>query len=841
MEDRSMDKHTSYRGSSSPHQKAVLPPYIPMVGEITVEEHSSMDRLVTKPRSNNNVIDIQEGIWFSFGKNKLDNFPQKINLSSWAEFIQFIDDRRAPAKGLHYITSPMGADGRRCKANALDRNILPMDNDGNCSDVEFKRFLNYFKHLGRCVVYETSSSKPDARRFRVFVHLNRYVKVSELKRIARFVEEGIADTTKLEDGGWDQGVYNASQPLYLPLNESELHCFEGNPLDVDYILNLIPPEPEKVYSDWIYTNQSDALGWFLENDLVINYPDASKVRVICPWFDEHTGHDKTGTVLFRPSGENRMAGGFKCHHSHCKDKEIKHVFELINRGRGPVGEVILRQEAFEEIAKQAVVASTQVVQFNETPLLNQMQSIIPTDRFPHTVPGKSILKIKDTIQNMQYLLSQIGLIVARCQIRKTNIFYLNGNELIGEDTFEETMAINLGSFMRLNGMDSKNARDYINAIGNNNPINPVVDYLSALPYDDTQDWIKKLVSTLAVEDQEITYKMFKVWFIQACAAADNGKLGIDARKRLKRFALPKFSYVLLAVGAQGTNKTSGLESMLPAALRKFFGGGMILDLKNKDSLVKALSYWVGELGELDATFSKSDIASLKAFLSGDTDDIRLPYKASATKMRRRTAFVASVNDDMVLKDPTGNRRYLPFRTSDLMHKLTDEELERVWGQAWYLYTSGEAWWPEGQALTEFKESAEKVTEKNAYYETLSTAFNWNFDLKGDDVVEVYEGRFTASEIATYLDLHKGYKLLKTFSDPNGEKWSIEEAKKLNLLIGTPPSNARHYGVALKQLWAHSGGKETNGVLKVKTKEFGEIKVNSESGKNLGWKLPRGES
>ena len=833
-----MDKHTSLLGRLAPNHKAVSPPYIPTLGELTEEEHSSIGHLANK--SHNNVIDVQVGIGLSFGKNKFDNHPQQINLANWAEFVQFIDEHRAPAKGLNYVTSPMGQDGRRCKANALDRNILPMDNDGNCSDAEFEEFLNYFKHLGQCAVYETASSQTNARRFRVFVQLNRYVNTAELKRIARYVEEGIAGTTRLEDGGWDQGVYNASQPLYLPLNGSELYRFDGKPLDVEHILNVIPEVPEKVYPDWVYTNQSDALGWFVENDLVINYPDASKVRVICPWVDGHTGHDKTGTVLFRPSDENRMAGGFKCHHSHCKDKEIKHVFELINRERGPIGEVFLREEAFKEMSQHPLVASTQVVEFKDTLLLNQMQTIIPTERFPHTVTGKSTLKIKDTIQNMQYLLSQIGLTVARCQIRKTNIFYLNGNELIGEDTFEETMAINLGSFMRLNGMDSKNARDYINAIGNNNPINPVVDYLASLQLDDSQDWIKKLVGTLDVEDQEVTYKMFKVWFIQACAAADNGRLGIDVRKRLKKFALPKFSYVLLAVGAQGANKTSGLESMLPAVLRKFFGGGLILDLKNKDSLVKALSYWVGELGELDATFSKSDIASLKAFLSGDTDDIRLPYKASATKMRRRTAFVASVNDDMVLKDPTGNRRYLPFRTSDLMHTFTAEELDKVWGQAWHLYTTGNAWWPEGQALVEFKASAEKVTEKNAYYEVLSSAFNWKFDAKAGDVIEVYEGRFSASEIAIYLDLHKGYKLLKTFSDPNGEKWNIEEAKKRGLLIGMPPSNARHYGVAIKQLWGHSGAKEVNGVLKLHAKDAGEVKANAEGGKNIGWKLPKGK-
>ncbi|MDH6299421.1 VapE domain-containing protein [Polynucleobacter sphagniphilus] len=809
-----------------------ISPHIPTLAEQTVKSLN---------QDKKNVVDIQLGIGFSFGKNKWDNQPKNLTVASWNEFIQFVDDHRAPQKGLNYITSAMGGDGRRCKVNALARNFLPMDNDGNCSEQEFVQFLDYFSQLARCVVYETASSKKHARRFRVLIALDQYVEEDQLKRIAMHVQNSTKGIAKLEDGGWDASVYNVSQPLYLPPTDAVLHRFEGKPFSVDDALAAVPPEPNKEYPAWVYTNQTDALAWFIENDLVLGRIDSSKVRVICPWVEDHTGHDTTGTVLFRPSMENRMAGGFKCHHSHCNKKEIKHVYEYINRERGAVGEVIVREDAFGEMANLVALPSAQMVEFKSTSLLDQMQTIIPTERFPHTIAGKSVLKIKDTLQNMQYLLSQIGLTVARCQIRKTNIFYFNGSELVGEDTFEETMAINLGSFMRLNGMESKNARDYINAIGNNNPINPVVDYLSALGYDDSQDWIRKLVNTLDVEDPDVTYKMFKVWFTQACAAADNGRLGIEARKRLKKFALPKFSYVLLAVGTQGTNKTSGLESLLPAPLRKFFGGGMILDLKNKDSLVKALSYWVGELGELDATFSKSDIASLKAFLSGDTDDIRLPYKASATKMRRRTAFVASVNDDMVLKDPTGNRRYLPFRTSDLMHKLTDRELDMVWGQAWHLYVSGEAWWPEGRALAEFKESAEKVTEKSAHYEILSGAFNWNFDAKAGDVIEVYEARFTASEIAIFLDLHKGYKLAKSFSDPSGEKYNIEEAKKKDLLIGTPPSNARHYGTALKQLWSHSGATEVNGVIKLNSKDAGEVKANAEGGKNLGWKLPKGRN
>lgn len=50
-----------------------------------------------------------------------------------------------------------------------------------------------------------------------------------------------------------------------------------------------------------------------------------KHRITCPWADEHTGGDTSGTVYFEPSRDYPM-GGFKCHHSHGEDLHVGDLY-----------------------------------------------------------------------------------------------------------------------------------------------------------------------------------------------------------------------------------------------------------------------------------------------------------------------------------------------------------------------------------------------------------------------------------------------------------------------------------------------------------------------------------
>lgn len=45
-------------------------------------------------------------------------------------------------------------------------------------------------------------------------------------------------------------------------------------------------------------------------------------QIICPWWEQHTDKDQSGTIYFEPHEQNGGRGGFKCQHGHCAHRSI---------------------------------------------------------------------------------------------------------------------------------------------------------------------------------------------------------------------------------------------------------------------------------------------------------------------------------------------------------------------------------------------------------------------------------------------------------------------------------------------------------------------------------------
>jgi putative DNA primase/helicase len=116
-----------------------------------------------------------------------------------------------------------------------------------------------------------------------------------------------------------------------------------------------------------------------------------------------------------------------------------------------------------------------------------------------------------------------------------------------------------------------------------------------------------------------------------------------------------------------------------------------LDPAEKDAIRKATSTFIVELGELDSTTRKADVALLKAFLTESKDIYRTPYGRGHETFVRRTIYGASVNPDDFLKDPTGNRRFWPMPVT-VTHPITDIDTQQVWAEAMHYAGKGEQWW-----------------------------------------------------------------------------------------------------------------------------------------------------
>lgn len=305
--------------------------------------------------------------------------------------------------------------------------------------------------------------------------------------------------------------------------------------------------------------------------------------------------------------------------------------------------------------------------------------------FPHRDDSSRKIRLLDTMENLEYLLKEYGVIVKWDQIRKRIIIEFPGEYRLSQaDAIEKVI-----SLVRLNDLPQINTMNRIAFIAHDNPFNWIVKYLRSLD-DNGSGYIQQLAEHITVENgtEPVRNKIVRMWMIMACAAADY------AESTPNKEAVEKFDSIMIFVGRQGIGKTRFFKTMLPKLLRSCFNDGMTIDPTDKDSVSECTQWWIVEVGEIDGLFKKVDISRFKHFLSRSIDVFRKPYERSTREFQRRTVFVGSANEQEFLKDYTGNRRYWPLLVKKLVTPTNDDLIDNAWAEAWSAYANGEIWWPQ---------------------------------------------------------------------------------------------------------------------------------------------------
>lgn len=315
-------------------------------------------------------------------------------------------------------------------------------------------------------------------------------------------------------------------------------------------------------------------------------------------------------------------------------------------------------------------------------------SIGISHKFPHTNTRGDNTYNLDTFENFEFMCKVYQLKFSYdVMLKSPDISFPNGEVCSGDNQANAGMS-RIKSLCVLNGL-GKDSVSYLIELINSNQLNPVLDWVKRAKWDGRSRLQlitdKMVVDSYGESDEEgdehahddgeslITgniefstkYKEMAVrmWMIQCIAALDGGESSPLSAKN--GIAVPKYEHILVFVGGQGVQKTKFIKSLLPNELNKYILTGHELDVKDKDNIKIAISHWITELGELDSTFRKSDISSLKAFMSKENDQMRMPYAHTDSKFKRRTSFCGTVNDVGFLVDETGNRRYLPLEVQAL--------------------------------------------------------------------------------------------------------------------------------------------------------------------------------
>jgi putative DNA primase/helicase len=323
--------------------------------------------------------------------------------------------------------------------------------------------------------------------------------------------------------------------------------------------------------------------------------------------------------------------------------------------------------------------------------------------FPHEDAKGSRLA---TIENLKELLRRLRIVVRYNGISKQREILVPDLVCTVDNRAVATRAY-ITSWCRRVGMPISDVGEYLEFLGDENLYNPVATYIESDKWDG-KSRIGELVDTLHPKNKPLAQVLLRRWLISAVAAAYQ-PAGVQAHG------------VLVLRGAQYIGKTQWFRKLCAAELR---ADGILLRPDDKDSVLQVISRWLVELGELDATFRKSDIAQLKAFITKDQDIVRRPYAREESHYARRTVFLASVNEEQFLNDPTGNRRFWTIETEkiDYDHQVN---MQQLWAEALELYRAGEGWTLNAEEMKLLNAENEQFMHVEPIEEMIATAFDWS--------------------------------------------------------------------------------------------------------------------
>lgn len=198
-------------------------------------------------------------------------------------------------------------------------------------------------------------------------------------------------------------------------------------------------------------------------------------------------------------------------------------------------------------------------------------------------------------------------------------------------------------------------------------VNPVAALLDSLPEWDGVHRVGSLMAAfLGAEDDDYTREVERL--LMGAALARTFDPGC------------KFDYMPVLIGSQGIGKSTFVKTLsLDAGLYT----DSVIGIGTKQAAELVQGKWFVELAEL-AAMRGAALEAVKAFITRQADEYRMPYARHVESRPRRFVMVGTTNVREFLSDLTGNRRFLPVRCGERAPEasLFSKEAANHFSQAW---------------------------------------------------------------------------------------------------------------------------------------------------------------
>lgn len=203
--------------------------------------------------------------------------------------------------------------------------------------------------------------------------------------------------------------------------------------------------------------------------------------------------------------------------------------------------------------------------------------------------------------------------------------------------------------------------------------NPIREFLDNLPVWDGQDRITELMQ-LVPTDNPYWIELGSRWFLSMV------NHWLDPLQAHANSTAP------ILIGGQGLRKSTFCKNILPPELRAFYTDAIDFrtDIEAERFLSRFLLINIDEFDQL----SPGQFAYIKHMFQKTQTAHRQLFREQISNHPRYASFIGTSNCYDILKDPTGNRRFLCVEVKDIIHTERPIDYPQLYAQAVALIHNG---------------------------------------------------------------------------------------------------------------------------------------------------------
>ena len=634
-----------------------------------------------------------------------------VTAETFSQFMHASKSEQSKIKDVGGFVGGFLTNGRRDKTNVLYRQLVALD-----IDFSHENFWWDFTMLFDCaaVIHSTHKSTPEKPRHRLLIPLDREVSQEEYQAISRKI------AGDLNIDYFDQSTFDVNRLMFWPSISSDSEYYfeyqDGPFIEADYILGL--------YDDWHDSSEwptvTDSLDEIKQAVEKQEDPEDKKgiIGLFCRTYSIQEVISSFLSDIYEPAGEDRFtysagstaaglivyddkfayshhgtdpAGGRLCN---AFDLVRIHKFGHLDSGREKNDQSRKSFKAMEEFAAKDPRTRKHIAEEKLAEAkVDFVEDIEPDEAQDDSWTSELVANTKGEYENSA---NNLNVILQNDPYLK-NTFKLN--------TFDNKRYVTRSLPWRkidevepLRDVDYSGVRNYIECVYGivssqkvddalaleieKRKFHPIVTYLKSLQWDGKKRVDTLLIDYFGAEDNAYTRSAIRKMLCAAVARVFHPGT--------------KFDLALILVGPQETFKSTFVKK-----LGRDWFSDTFTTVQGKESFEQIQGAWLVEIAELSG-LKKAEVESIKHYLTKCEDSFRPAYGRTIETYKRQCVFFGTTNSKDFLRDPTGNRRFLPidvrpkYVTKNVAKELTDEEVDQIWAEAYELYNQGEPLYMTGE-------------------------------------------------------------------------------------------------------------------------------------------------